>query len=105
MNKWINPALIACFTLGISLACSGTKDSKDYISLIEDSRNTKDSFYRTHEKSPLRDDSTFEHLNYFPASEDWSIECDFKLRTDTQIIIIDTKGYPREYLKRASGYA
>ena len=98
MKKWINSVLITCFTLCISLACSGTKDAKDYVSLIEDSRWTKDSFYRTHENSPLRDDSTFNHLNYFPVSEDWYIECDFKLRTDTQIVIIDTKGYPREYL-------
>ena len=97
MKKSIYSILLVCvLVLGV-FSCTDSNVGDDYLTEIENSRKTKDSFYKANVKSPLGKDSTFEHLNYFPVSKDWVIDCDFKLRSDTQIIIIDTKGYSREY--------
>ncbi len=98
MKKHLTGLFILIAITSIISACNERAEDGGYIQEITKSRITKDSFYRVDDNSPLGKDATFEHLNYFEPSKDWMISCDFTSRTDTIIIVLDTKGFAREYL-------
>ena len=96
MNK-INGLIVLGFA-AMLCACGGSENAV-YTADMNKLRLEKDSMFKVDTAhSPLRFDSTFEHLNYFPANEDWIVQADFAVEQGKLIVIKDTKGMARDYV-------
>jgi uncharacterized protein (DUF1684 family) len=72
----------------------------DWKADIERERIEKDNFFKTHEQSPILDQSTFKGLEYFPIDEKYRFIVELKEHNNKEIIKIeDTAGQIRDLMR------